>query len=40
MTHNGFTPSRFIAMLTEDQQYFENTADTLNTITNSKGQPR
>lgn len=40
MTHNGFSPSRFIAMLTEDQQYFENTADTLNTITNSKGQPR
>ncbi|MFT9059760.1 hypothetical protein [Bifidobacterium aquikefiri] len=30
MHHNGFTPSRFLNMLTEDQKYFEHVADRLN----------
>ncbi|WP_369343254.1 hypothetical protein [Bifidobacterium fermentum] len=30
MHHNGFTPSRFLNMLMEDQQYFEHAADRLN----------
>lgn len=30
MEHNNFTPSQFILMLTEDQQYFEHAADKLN----------
>lgn len=33
MSHNHFTPRMFLTMLTEDQEYFEHAADTLNTRT-------
>ena len=31
MSHNGFTPSGFLAMLTEDQEYFEGKAEDFQT---------